>query len=234
MRSRGVSRPRQSHKLEIVGANPASATNSMKKLFLWNGYKFDIQTCKFDDAIWFFGCSFVHGYLLEDHQTAPKNLEKIIGIPVINLGISGGNVFNIQHNLSVLTASYRPRAVVIAWPKPTRWVDPNGFNWGPWMLDSKYDHSDLDHRMLTEYKSLIETDEISRMTDKSIRAVKEIIKFYPVVEFNYAKPHWSYLVKTHEIQVIDLASDGHHPGPNTNIKVAEWVAEQLTVLGVTK
>ena len=27
LRSRGVSRPRQSHKLEIVGANPASATN---------------------------------------------------------------------------------------------------------------------------------------------------------------------------------------------------------------
>jgi len=197
-------------------------------------YRFNLQTCQLDDSIWFFGCSNVYGHELHDYQTAPAVLEKMIGMPVINLGISGGNIFNIQHNLSELITSHHPAAVVIAWPRPTRWVDQDGFNWGPWMLSPGYDTSALNQKWLTEYKKLIETDDITRLTNDAILNIRDIINTLPSVEFTYTSCRMRKPVRTHEIQLIDFAPDKGHPGPNTNIKVAEWVYKQLVVLDVTK
>lgn len=209
----------------------------MNSLFNYN-YRFDKDTCKFDDAIWFFGCSNIYGYQLLKDQTAPAFLENLINIPVINLGISGGNVFNIKNNLSVLLESYTPKAIILAWPRPTRWTDPDGFNWGNWflpeMIDSEPSNKDivLNLERLEEYKKLLFSGELSNMTNDAIQDVREMCKDLPSIEFVLTSPKLPPLIKTNEIQMIDFLSDRVHPGPKTNMKVAQWIAEQLKSLNV--
>lgn len=211
----------------------------MKNLYDYN-YRVNPETCEFNDVIWLFGCSNIYGYALDEEQTAAAQLEKIIGIPVINLGITGGNVFNIEHNLSVLLESHKPKAVIIAWPRPTRWTDPDGFNWGNWyfpefidsMPENKLDK--LDPVRFEEYKELLFSGKLDILTDECIQRIRTMIKNYPSVEFVYTSPKLPPPVKTNMIHYVDHMPDNIHPGPETNIIAAKWLAEQLKDLNVTK
>jgi hypothetical protein len=205
----------------------------MKNLFPYN-YRTNIETCQLNNSIWFFGCSHVYGHELLEHQTAPAILEKIIGVPVINLGISGGNIFNIQHNLTTLLKLYQPSGIVISWPRPTRWMDSNKFNWGPWMLSPNFDSSALDQQKLNEYKKLIETDSITQLTNEAIFNIQKIIKYWPSIEFTYTAPQLMPPTKTYEIRITDFTNDKRHPGPETNFNTAIWIAKQLRFIGVGK
>ena len=204
----------------------------MKNLFNYN-YRKDPKTCQFDNAIWLFGCSNVYGYDLPEEQTAAAILEKIIGIPVINLGISGGNVFNIKHNLSVLLESYTPKVIIIAWPLPTRWTDRNGFNWGDWYFEENLDmipglrETKLNPLMFKEFKELSFSGKLETLSYECIDNIREMIEQYTSVEFAYTSPNIGPPVKTNMIHYVDHMPDNLHPGPETNIIAAEWLAEQL-------
>jgi hypothetical protein len=210
----------------------------MKNLFEY-GYRFNKETCEFNDSIWFFGCSNVYVFDLLEDQTAAAYLEKITNVPVINLGICGGNVFNIKHNLSVLLESYTPKAIILAWPRPTRWTDPDGFNWGVWYMDVKPDEEVedpisrkkvfLNQDRFKEYKELLLSDKISEMTNATITDIKEMVKEYTSIEFAYTSPKLPPPVQTNKIHFIDSVPDGKHPGPKTNMKAAVWLAEQLNI-----
>jgi hypothetical protein len=211
----------------------------MKNLFNYN-YRKDPKTCQFDNAIWLFGCSNVYGYDLPEEQTAAAILEKIIGIPVINLGISGGNVFNIKHNLSVLLESYTPKAIIIAWPLPTRWTDRNGFNWGDWYIFEELLNSipglkdtKLNPLRFDEYKELLFSGKLETMTYECIDNIREMIEQYTSVEFSYKSPNTGPPVKTNMIHYVDYMPDNLHPGPETNIIAAEWLAEQLRAKSIS-
>ena len=206
----------------------------MKKLFAYN-YRKDPKTCKFNNAIWLFGCSHIYGYDLPEEQTAAAILEKMIDIPVINLGISGGNVFNIKHNLTVLLKTYRhtPKAIIIAWPLPTRWTDPDGFNWGNWYFEEQLDSlpglrdTKLDPVRFNEYKELLFSGKLETLSHECIDDIRKMIEPYTSVEFVYTSPILGSPVKTNMIHYIDHMPDNLHPGPKTNIIAAEWLAEQL-------
>jgi hypothetical protein len=211
----------------------------MKNLYKYN-YRKDPENCQFDNAIWLCGCSNVYGYDLPEEQTAAVILEKMINIPVINLGITGGNVFNIEHNLSELLKSHKPKAIIIAWPRPTRWTDPDGFNWGNWFFDKFIDSMPglrdipLDPIRFEEYKELLFSGKLDTLTYEAIDRIRELIKEYPSIEFVYTSPKLPPPVKTNEIVYIDEMPDKIHPGPETNIKAAEWLVEQLKALNITK
>jgi hypothetical protein len=207
----------------------------MKNLFKYD-YRKNPETCQFNNTIWLFGCSNVYGYDLPEEQTAGTVLEKMIDIPVVNLGITGGNVFNIEHNLSVLLESHTPRAIIIAWPRPTRWTDPDGFNWGNWFFDKHIDSMPglrdipLDPVRFEEYKELLFSGELETLTYNCIDRIREMIKQHPSVEFVYTSPKLPPPVETNMVHYIDHMPDNIHPGPETNIKAAEWLAEQLSHL----
>jgi hypothetical protein len=210
----------------------------MKNLFNYD-YRKDPKTCQFDNAIWLFGCSHVYGYDLPEEQTAAAILEKMIGIPVINLGISGGNVFNIKHNLSVLLKSYAPKAIIIAWPLPTRWTDPTGFNWGNWYFEEQLDSlpglrdTKLDPVRFNEYKELLFSGKLETMSYECIDSIRKMIEQYTSVEFVYTSPNLGSPVKTNMIHYVDHMPDNLHPGPKTNIIAAAWLAEQLRVKSIS-
>lgn len=220
----------------------------MKKLLEKNlldyEYRKDLKTCQFDNTIWFFGCSHVYGFDLPEEQTAAAILEKMTGIPVVNLGILGGNVFNIKHNLSALLELHTPKAIIIAWPLPTRWADPDGYNWGIWFFADQIDNIDglglrsikLNTDRFNEYKELLFSGKLETMSYECIDDIRKMIEPYTSVEFVYTSPKLESIhistdlgtsLKTNMIHYVDHTPDNLHPGPKTNVIAAEWLAEQL-------
>jgi hypothetical protein len=217
----------------------------MKNLFNFN-YRFNPATVEFNNAIWFFGCSNVYGYHLADHETAPALLESLTGIPVINLGINGGNVFNIKHNLVELLRTHTPTAIVIAWTNPSRWMDSNKFNWGPWFLPEGIKvHPEnktviLNEDRFNEYVAILSSGKLLSMTNDIMQEVREIIKDYPNVEFIYTPMRTMPTIHIDKkIDMIDFATQAFpdktipHPGPATNMRVAEWISSEFKILNVT-
>ena len=155
----------------------------------------------------------IYGYDLEEEQTAAAVLEKMINIPVVNLGITGGNVFNIKHNLSELLKSHTPKAIVIAWPRPTRWTDPDGFNWGNWFFDEHIDSMPglrdipLDPVRFEEYKELLFSGKLDTLTYEAIDRIRELIKEYPSTDQNagliFVSPETSSAGLYHVLSSID-------------------------------
>jgi hypothetical protein len=81
----------------------------------------EFKEIKWEDSIVIFGCSHVMGAGLDDGDTISSNLERLIGLPVINMGVCGSSVdYNIT-NQTILRSYYpRPRAVVNLWPNIDR------------------------------------------------------------------------------------------------------------------
>lgn len=69
------------------------------------------------DEIWIFGCSFTHGWSLNDDETYPWNLQ--LALPryeVVNFGTSGyGTLQSLIQLQEALAAGTRPRVVILAY-----------------------------------------------------------------------------------------------------------------------
>lgn len=202
-------------------------------LYPWN-YRPSVFTGKFNDAVWFFGCSNVFGYGLPVEQTAPYLIEKSLGVPVINLGISGGNVFNIHQNLTVLLDRFLPKAIVIAWPPKGRWADSNGTNWGVWMLDpdwakryacDSYTLPDLSE--IEDYKQILMSGELDLMTENTIQEIRRITAKYCSIELEYEFGP-DRTTTAFRVPIIDYSSDNVHAGLATQQNAARWCIDELT------
>jgi hypothetical protein len=81
---------------------------------------------EFDQVDWknsvvMFGCSTVFGDGVDDADTIPSQLSKIIGKPVINMGTGGSGIEWALHNSLILREFYPvPLAVVQVWSDPSR------------------------------------------------------------------------------------------------------------------
>lgn len=73
------------------------------------------------NSIVIFGCSYIFGDGVDDTETIPYFVEKITGIPTINLGVGGSSQLWHLHNSMLIFENYgAPKAVVFAWPDKTR------------------------------------------------------------------------------------------------------------------
>jgi len=87
------------------------------------------RTKEFKDIDWsnsivIFGCSHVLGIGLDDKDIISSQLENILDIPVINMGVSGSSMLFNFHNLLILRDGYpAPLAVVMIWPTYNRIVE---------------------------------------------------------------------------------------------------------------
>lgn len=81
----------------------------------------EFSTVNWSESIVIFGCSHVQGQGLQDNQTISYQLEKLSGIPVINLGNVGSSMTVSLYNQMVLRElGETPRAVVNIWTSITR------------------------------------------------------------------------------------------------------------------
>jgi len=82
-----------------------------------NGYRApEFDTVDWANSVVIFGCSFVLGDGLDESETLSSQLSSKIGIPVINMGMSGSCIYTNHMNLLALLSRYpKPKAVINAW-----------------------------------------------------------------------------------------------------------------------
>lgn len=76
------------------------------------------RTNEFEDIDWknsivLFGCSHMFGEGVDDNDTISANLERLIRVPVINMGMSGTSIQFALHNSLMLYKKYGPPKAVL-------------------------------------------------------------------------------------------------------------------------
>jgi len=96
----------------------------------------ELDTIDWSSAVLLFGCSNTFGVGLDDKDTISAQLESIIGLPVINLGVGGSSNDLILHNSTLFRdKGIIPKGVVHLWSIPQRTVlyqEENAINCGNW------------------------------------------------------------------------------------------------------
>lgn len=93
-------------------------TNHIEYTVNKHGYR----TKEFDSIDWansvvMFGCSVTFGNGLDDKHTISSQLEQLLNMPVINMGVSGSSMLFNHHNNIILREHYpTPKAIVMYWP----------------------------------------------------------------------------------------------------------------------
>ena len=195
-----------------------------------------------DNAIWFFGCSHVFGCGVELDETAPIRLETLIDKPVINYGVLASGPMMVEYQLNDLLKKHKPLAVVIAWPSFNRWQSGNILRfplfWLPSCLEDGYVPTAIDHvgcknvwpEKWEEYKNLVLTGQLEKDNLELVKRVRKQLKNYPRVEFQYFPDSYTMKLPTPAYPFLDIGNDGVHCGPLTQIKIAEWVKDELQLL----
>jgi hypothetical protein len=195
-----------------------------------------------DNAIWFFGCSHVFGCGVGLDETAPIQLEKLTGRPVINYGVPASGPMMVEYQLDRLLEKHIPNAVIIAWPSFNRWQSGNmlGFPlfWLPSCLEEDYIPTHTDHvgcknvwpEKWQEYKNLVLTRQIEKDNLEVVSRVRKKLKNYPLVEFQYIPDSYTMEFPTPAYPFLDIGTDGDHCGSLTQIKIAKWIKDELQLL----
>jgi hypothetical protein len=195
-----------------------------------------------NNAIWFLGDSHVFGIGVELEETAPQYLETLINKTVINYGVPGSGPMMVEYRLDKLLKKHKPLAVVIAWPSFNRWQTDNILGlplfWMPNCLEKNYKPGRIDHfgcknvwpKEWEQYKDLVLSGQLEKNNLELVNRVREKLKNYPLVEFQYIPDSYTLEFPTPGYPFLDLGKDKLHNGPITNIKVAEWVRDELQIL----
>lgn len=198
-----------------------------------------------NNAIWFFGDSFVFGCGVGLDETAPILLETLMNKTVINYGVPGAGPMMVEERLDKLLKKYKPLAVVIDWPGFNRWQCGTmlGFPllWIPSCLAKNRVHGhpiQVDHfgckniwpNEWDQYHELVMSGQLEKNNLELVKRVREKLKDYPLVEFQYYPECYNMKLPTPAFPFLDIGNDGIHSGPLTNIKVANWVKDELQLL----
>jgi len=201
------------------------SVRSQPKDWVYNKKKIEYKTNeqgfrarKFNNLDWnnlivILGCSNVFGTGLAEEDTISAQLEKLISIPVINLGVPGASIeLSFYNSLLLHSKNYRPKAIIQIWSELYRYVELNNkkpINYIP--CEKNYDF-----RKEWQNKSIF-----FRYADNQVWKNETI---YCEASF------FENTSKTFEIEhldKIDLARDLSHPGIESNRMAAEKIYNQI-------
>jgi len=75
------------------------------------------------NSILMFGCSYIFGSGVDDHQTIPSQLALRFKRPVINLGIPGtSTMYQFMNTITLREHGIVPKAVIYSWPQSSRYT----------------------------------------------------------------------------------------------------------------
>lgn len=172
------------------------------------------------NSIVMFGCSCVEGVGNTLEDSVCGQLEKILQIPVINLGVSGSAVDLACRNSLVMHECYpHPKAVVHMWTALGRYSDFYKHSYIP-VQPQKPKNYCAKHDWEIRSLHYIEADR-ALWRDKTI--------YYEASWFKSAIKHLKIDWYNPE---IDLARDLDHPGVRSCKKAAEGIAENLIARGL--
>jgi hypothetical protein len=189
----------------------------------YRGLEFD--QVDWDRSILCFGCSITVGIGVDDRDTWPSQLSRLLGVPTVNLGVAGGSVqINWANSVRLITAGIRPRAVVYYWPEQAR------------HCEFQQDGSVLDHwnswsSPVYEPGRAGHVNTAWAMMPHHHRAVSELMISSlswscPRVDLTWAD-HPPQQIKQWRSTQKDLGRDLVHPGPLSHAAFAQSVAREL-------
>jgi hypothetical protein len=172
------------------------------------------------NSIVMFGCSNVFGVGVDDEDTIGRQLEKITGIPVVNLGVGGSSITYSLHNSIILKEGFpTPKAVVQIWTDYSRTVYYNRNkvqSYGSWNLEK---NNYMDVWAKSEYHGATHAL-MASITSKHLWSNTS----YYEASFWYEN---SKLLNCDFLKSIDTARDLVHPGIRTTHLVARKIADNL-------
>jgi hypothetical protein len=188
----------------------------------------EFSNINWSESVVIFGCSNVFGVGLNDDETIPYHLEKLLKRPVVNMGVPGSSIAYSVFNQTVLAESnHSPYAVINLWTSINRityFYEDGPCHIGPWT--ARYANNNI---VIRSIKSVFDAwnvnDSNPLMHSIMLQKLSEIIwkdtKHFQGTFF----PNTSDALNVELFHCKDNASDNYHPGPLT----AKEVAEQLAV-----
>ena len=176
-----------------------------------------------ENSILMFGDSWVLGIGVPVSETLCNQLEAIIKIPVINLGVGGSsNLFSLYNMTLVKEAGIKPKGVINLETTPERTLTfqkktlgaPGPLHWGSWVSENMY----YKKFWLKYEDNYIRHDEYIRMTKKHLWADNKYLNYNP--NTNLPK------------REKDYARDNMHPSGATYKLYAEQMAKDWWALNV--
>lgn len=181
------------------------------------------QVCDWNNSIIIFGCSLVFGVGVNDNETLPENLSKIINFPIVNLGQPGTGINFIWAN-SVILQSYniKPKACIFVWPDMSRQTE--------FLSEFKTEHHGSWNVKDSKFVNLITNDIHNRFYFQYMVKTIKLIWQCPIIECTYYS-HISEILDCQMLDFIDRARDIKHPGPETTKLAAEIIAKRVNNIG---
>lgn len=182
------------------------------------------------DSIVMFGCSLTYGEGLAEEDTVAKQLEAILDIPVINLGVCGSAVDLNCWNSTILRKNYPvPKSIVHCWTNVDRYTflqdSGEGISLHP-MDDHYYRNRRFNAQAYWHNRSkfYIETD---RLMWKSVTAYAECTWFQRTTQLVPDIPMVEKVDRARDVEASRDEGPSGHTGINTARNAAELLAEQL-------
>lgn len=191
----------------------------------------DLNQVNWKRSIVIFGCSQTEGVGLDESETMNAHLEKITGIPVINLGVGASAMhFSYTNNL-ILRKNYpMPLGVINFWTSCKRMVwygKDSTVCIMPVIWDKFYKNHYFNLYTLNLNMADIDHDDSvnAQVLSDSATMLWE--------NTQYAEATWirdtAEALDCRLISSVDYARDAQHQGPQTARMAAEYFAEQLNL-----
>ena len=171
------------------------------------------RTKNWSDSIVVIGCSCTAGIGLAEQHTVTSQIEKLTGVPTINLGVSGSAIDHACWNSLILHNHFpRPKALVHLWTQIDRYSDITRKG-----VQSFNVHNDF-------YKAEYEWQERNAFYVKTDRELwRDKTNYFEATFFKLTASK----LNVPGIEMIDEAEDSMHPGKETMERMAEYVVRGL-------
>lgn len=196
--------------------------------YIYNSQKYrcpEWENIDWSASIIVFGGSDMMGIGVDESETISSCLQNVTGIPVINLGISGSSMLFNLHNMLQYFAGDRPtpRGVFVLWPHHSRicvyeanWIEAYGhWNAAEGGLFDLYNNDPTNSTVCAIQHARManilwqDTKYISASLFSDTAEITDSVFIETVCECNYD------------------SRDLQHTGPETNLRIAKWIATQL-------
>ena len=198
--------------------------NSKDISYVHNSHGFrekELDEVDWSNSIVVLGCSMVWGCGNAIEDTIPYILQETLGIPTVNLGVSGAGPDLLTYNSLFLHNHYpRPKAIVQMWSGMARYMELDPYKGNRFTVPSHRDYC-INHDWEWKNKLLVELE----------RTVWE--DKVPRYECSFFKDTSEKLNIDH-LEWVDDSRDQYHPGYMSNQSAAKTIAQNLLKQGVKK
>jgi len=167
------------------------------------------------DYILVFGCSYSYGHSIPEEFRYSNRLEKYLGLPVVNISISGASSNLMKDNLlQLLISGHRLPSVIIAqWPYSERyWIGQTPLHY--------------DKRLSVGLNSLIDASEHAFETFNYLCQMHDINLLNLKVHKDANDFDIPYMFDTRD-DFLDRGRDDFHPGTKTHKHIAHKILKLL-------